>query len=169
MHRRRYVIVGTGGRATCFARALITDYRERADLVALYDVNSLNAYSPVEGYRLGITGTRARLEACTVNANTMDAGIMQEGETGEDVLTIVRGQTRENIAVEQILVVKDAGAHGGGDKWMFEHLFRDDVPDTLSQAAGARAGAMSCLTGIAANRSVSENRVVSMNEFAKIT
>jgi len=126
---------------------------------------SLTAYAPVEGYRLSMIGTEARLEASTVNANTMDAGIMQDGGTGEDMLVVTRGHTREDLAVEQIAVSRQPGAHGGGDKRMFEHLFGDNVPDPLGQAAGSSAGAMSCLIGIAANQAVAENRVVSINEL----
>lgn len=127
---------------------------------------ALNAYSPVEGYRLAITGTNARLEACSMSKNTLDAGIMMEGETGEDVITIVRGRTREDITVEQIPVAKDPGAHGGGDKRMFDHLYREDLPDPLHQAAGSRAGAMSCLIGIAANRSIETGRVVDLGALS---
>ena len=126
---------------------------------------ALNAYSPVEGYRLGITGTRARLEATTLNKNTMEAGIMMEGETGEDVIAIWRGQTREDISCERVPVAKDPAAHGGGDKRMFEHLYGEGVPDPLGQAAGSRAGAMSCLIGIAANRSAKDGRAVRISEI----
>ncbi len=126
---------------------------------------AVNAYSPVAGYRLGITGTRARLEAGTLNKNTMEGGIMMEGETGEDVITIWRGQNRQDITSERIPVAKDPGSHGGGDRRMFEHLYGECVSDPLGQAAGARAGAMSCLIGIAANRSVREGRAVRIDEL----
>ena len=47
--KKRYAIVGTGGRATCFARPLTNRVYDGAELVAICDVNSLrlqgfNAY-----------------------------------------------------------------------------------------------------------------------------
>ena len=50
--------------------------------------------------------------------------------------------------------------HGGGDRRLKDHLFRDDSRDPLGHVAGARAGAMSILIGVAANRSMAQNRFV---------
>ena len=121
---------------------------------------SLNAYSPIEGYNLGITGTKARLET-----SHFHSGIMMEGETGENIISIIRGQTREDITVEQIPVATDASAHGGGDNRMYEHLFKSNVPDPLNQVADSRQGAMSCLIGIAANTSAETGRTVRIDEL----
>ena len=37
--RKRYAIVGTGGRSSMFSKALLTDYKEQHELVALCDIN----------------------------------------------------------------------------------------------------------------------------------
>jgi len=44
-------------------------------------------------------------------------------------------------------------------------LFRGGVPDPLNHLAGSRAGAMSILTGIAANRSIATGLPVAIEEL----
>ena len=47
------------------------------------------------------------------------------------------------------------GGHGGGDGVIRRRVFAEpNAPDPLGHAAGSRAGAMACLTGIAARKSI---------------
>ena len=57
------------------------------------------------------------------------------------------------------------GAHGGGDDVLRDLIFKPrHVPAHLA-LPGSRAGAMSCLTGIAAVRSSEENRPVNIADL----
>jgi hypothetical protein len=47
-------------------------------------------------------------------------------------------------------------------------IFQPDVPDPLKQRAGARAGAMSLLTGVAAVRSIEQKKPVLISDLIKI-
>ena len=67
---------------------------------------------------------------------------------------------REKLAMPQI-----EGGHAGGDDRLREVIFRNaSVPD-YSKLPSARAGAMSCLTGIAARTSIEQSRPVKINEL----
>jgi hypothetical protein len=56
-------------------------------------------------------------------------------------------------SVERIVVEHGPGGHFGGDPLLHRSLFEPETEDPLRQRAGARAGAMSVLTGVAATRS----------------
>ena len=58
-----------------------------------------------------------------------------------------------------------AGGHGGSDPAMRDNLFRGFTEDPLGQMADTRAGAMSIGIGIAANKSMKEDRAVYLSEF----
>ncbi len=62
---------------------------------------------------------------------------------------------------ELIKVAREKSGHGGGDKRLQDKIFvNPDANDPLKHAAGSRDGAMSTLIGIAARKSIEENRVV---------
>ena len=65
--------------------------------------------------------------------------------------------------IERVPRVK--GGHGGGDERLLDMLFRGDVPDPLGHAAGSEDGAMSILTGVAANRSIETGRAVYVQDL----
>jgi hypothetical protein len=56
-------------------------------------------------------------------------------------------------SVERIRVEHGPGGHFGGDPLLHRSLFVPDSEDPYAQRAGARAGAMSVLTGVAAMQS----------------
>ena len=58
-----------------------------------------------------------------------------------------------------------AGGHGGADPALRDNLFRGFASDPLHQMADTRAGAMSIGIGIAANKSMAEDRAVYLSEF----
>ena len=60
---------------------------------------------------------------------------------------------RNFAGVERIRVPHKQGGHFGADVELQKMLFAPDTPDPLGQRAGARAGAMSVLCGVAAMQS----------------
>jgi predicted dehydrogenase len=119
---------------------------------------SLNAYLPIEGYRLTFDGEKGRLEVRDYERQPWQV----EDET-EIYLTKSFGK-RERIAVPRA-----EGGHGGGDDRLRDLIFRKvSVPDYM-KLPDSRAGAMSCLTGIAARTSVEKKRPVKISELMKIS
>ena len=57
------------------------------------------------------------------------------------------------------------GGHYGGDDRLRNTLFAPDATDPLGQRAGARAGAMSVLCGIAALQSSRTGKIVSLADL----
>lgn len=109
---------------------------------------SLNAYMPIEGYHLAFNGTEGRIEVRMYERQAFDA------PHGRDEI-LVLGTDR---SVERITVEHGPGGHFGGDPLLHRSLFEPEHADPLRQRAGARAGALSVLTGVAAARSVDSGR-----------
>ncbi len=64
-------------------------------------------------------------------------------------------------------------AAGGGDHWgsdtrMQDMIFRGPRPDPLHQAATPREAALASLLGIAARRSIEQQRPIKIEELVKI-
>lgn len=104
---------------------------------------SLVAYSPYEGWRATITGTKGRMEIEEIFSGP---GAV---EPLEKILLYDRSGGRALFESD-----KGTGEHGGGDGRLQRMLFAGDVPDPLGRRADSRAGAMSVLIGAAANRSI---------------
>lgn len=113
---------------------------------------SLNAYMPIEGFHLGVNGTHGRIEVRMFEAQAFDAPVPR----GQDEI-LVLGTDR---SVERIVVDHGPGGHFGGDPLLHRSLFVPDLEDDLKQRAGARAGALSVLTGVAAARSAETGQPV---------
>jgi predicted dehydrogenase len=104
---------------------------------------SLNCFMPIEGYHLAFNGTRGRIEVRMFERQAFDA------PHGQDEI-LVLGTDR---SVERITVDHGPGGHFGGDPLLHRALFAPDADDPAGQRAGARAGAMSVLIGVAALQS----------------
>jgi predicted dehydrogenase len=117
---------------------------------------SLNAYMPFEGYRVAFNGEKGRLEIRDYQAQPWTV----EEET-EIHLT-------KSFGKRQIIPAPRAeGGHGGGDDRLRDLIFRGvDAPEYM-RIPDSRAGAMSCLTGIAARKSAEERRPVRIAELVK--
>ncbi|QDY70895.1 Gfo/Idh/MocA family protein [Qingshengfaniella alkalisoli] len=111
---------------------------------------SLNAFMPIEGYHLAFNGTKGRIEVRMYEKQAFDAPV------GEDEILIL-GTDR---SVERIKVSHGPGGHFGGDPLLHKNLFVPEADDPMNQRAGARAGAMSVLTGVAATRSAETGQPV---------
>ncbi len=111
---------------------------------------SLTAHSPYECMKLVINGTKGRLEADTAFDQQNIKFYNREGEC---------------ITFDRSRVKPLPGGHGGSDPAMRNNLFRGYTEDPLNQMADTRAGAMSIGIGIAANKSMAEDRAVYVGEF----
>jgi len=119
---------------------------------------SLVAYVPWEGYNLAINGTAGRLEAVVAHATYVNAG----GDVGDE-----GANAFEKIRIFPMFekpydvdVPKAEGGHGGGDAIMLKDVFGEPSEDRFKRAASHIDGAMSILTGIAANESFNTRRPV---------
>jgi predicted dehydrogenase len=119
---------------------------------------SLTTYSPYEGYRIAFNGTRGRLEAWIKERQPWQA-------EDYDELRLTK-----NFGDTQLIHIPHAqGGHGGGDMRMLDKIFKDpDAPDPYRQSAGPRDGAMSILAGIAARKSIEQQRPVKIEELTSL-
>jgi len=118
---------------------------------------SVGAFMPFEGYRLAFNGEKGRLEIRDFERQPWEAA-----EETEIWLT------RSWKGREKIDIPKAQGGHGGGDQRLRDLIFRGvSVPDHL-RLPGSRAGALSCLTGIAALKSCDEERRVRIDELVRL-
>jgi hypothetical protein len=70
---------------------------------------------------------------------------------------------------EKIRIPRGGGGHGGGDRRLQDKIFRNpDMPDPYQHAAGSRDGAMSVLIGIAARKSIEENRMIRIADLTDL-
>jgi predicted dehydrogenase len=119
---------------------------------------SLTAFSPYEGYRLAINGTKGRLDAWIQSS-------MPTGTTPYQEINII------NLFgnVKNIKVMPQSGGHGGSDPLLKDKLFRyPDAPDHYRQAAGSREGIMSALIGIAARKSIESGKIIKIGELTEL-
>jgi len=118
---------------------------------------SLNASMPFEGYRLAFNGTKGRLEV-------RDYERQPWAVEYESTAFLSKNFGKH----EQLEMPQVKGGHAGGDDRLREVIFRNAaVPDYL-KLPSARAGAMSCLTGIAARTSIEQSRPVKISELVRL-
>lgn len=130
---------------------------------------SLTTYSPFEGWRVAFNGRNGRIESWnsipwdTEGAGDIDQAAKHEKEYAQDARKkkgekeeFDRVVVMENFKKHEIFKVPAVeGGHGGGDGVIRKRVFAEpNAPDPLGHAAGSRAGAMACLTGIAARNSI---------------
>jgi predicted dehydrogenase len=117
---------------------------------------SVNAYLPYEGFAISFSGDKGRLDVRDYEKQPWPV------ERGTDIFL-----TRSFGSRERIDVPKAQGGHGGGDDRLRDLIFRSaSAPDYMA-LPGSRAGAMSCLTGIAARKSVELGRAVKIQDLVK--
>jgi predicted dehydrogenase len=118
---------------------------------------SVNAFMPFEGYRLAFNGEKGRLEIRDYER--------QPWETAEVTEIWL---TRSWKGRQKIDIPTAEGGHGGGDRRLRDLVFRGiSVPDHL-RLPGSRAGAQSCLTGVAARHSCDEGRRIRIDELVRL-
>ncbi len=126
----------------------------------------LVAYSPWEGLRVAITGTKGRIEMDVEESVTHLLGDGQvESSKGPFKQAKIRvfpmfGQRRE------VEVPFAEGGHGGADPVMLEQIFSHSPPtDPYNRAASHIGGAASVLVGIAANQAMQTGQLVTIDEL----
>lgn len=145
------------------------DIEDTMNVLVRYDTGatlsySLNAFNAWEGYTIAFNGTKGRLEHTLVEQIYMSGtgtvqGAIQEGGTSIRIFPL-RGAER------RIAPWTGEGGHGGGDKVMLDDIFLPQPPaDPYLRAADERAGAASCLVGIAANRCFATGQSVKISDL----
>jgi predicted dehydrogenase len=121
---------------------------------------SLDAHMPFEGLRVAFNGELGRLEMRDYERQPWE---VPAGEETEVHVTKSFGLRK------RVPVVNAEGGHGGGDDFMRDQIFRKTQAPEHMRIPDSRAGAMSCLTGIAARKSIEEKRAVKISELVKLT
>ncbi len=139
---------------------------------------SLTTYSPYEGWRIAFNGTDGRLESWEdipwrrqekINQAQLHAAEMNQGGSNDVRYDEIFLMKNFDPNYEIIKVEAARGGHGGGDSRLQDKIFRDPaMADPLKHAAGTRDGAMSCLIGVAARKSIEEQRPVQIEELTDI-
>ena len=129
---------------------------------------SLTTYSPFEGWRVAFNGKNGRIESWNSipwdsaagadidQASKHEKEYAQGGDKKGKAEDVDRVIVMENFKKHEVFTVPAVeGGHGGGDGVIRRRVFAEpNAPDPLGHAAGSRAGAMACLTGIAARKSI---------------
>jgi predicted dehydrogenase len=115
---------------------------------------SLNACMPIEGYRIAFDGTLGRLEV-----RDYERQPWKPDQETEIWLTRSFG---ERTAVT---VPPAVGAHGGGDDVLRALVFAPTPVADHLKLPDSRAGARSCLTGIAARHSIDDGREIAIDDL----
>jgi hypothetical protein len=122
---------------------------------------SLNAHMPIEGFRVAFNGELGRLEVRDYEGQPWK--VPAEDAT-EIYLTKSFGERRR----VPIVAAATTGGHGGGDARLRDLIFRKATAPDHMKLPDSRAGAMSCLTGIAARKSVDEKRPIKIADLVTL-
>ena len=144
---------------------------------------ALTAYAPFEGWKVAFNGSKGRLEAfepeyfvVAEDQTSFDRRQSEEIRRPVD-WTSASALAGRDVESQQIVfyplfggkrtweVPVQTGGHGGGDRLLRDHLFRPDESDRYGHRANSRAGALAMLVGAAANRSMEQGRMVSIEEL----
>lgn len=125
---------------------------------------SLNAFSPYEGFRVCMTGTKGRVEMQVTEAiylNAQDDSSKEGLVTGKHIWVYPMFKPPYEVPITE-----GKGGHGGGDPVMLDDIFNPDAPeDPLHRAASHIDGAMSIMTGICANKSIASGLPVKVFDY----
>ena len=118
---------------------------------------ALNAYMPYEGYRVAFNGEKGRLDVQSFERQPWEVT-----DSHEIFVTKSFGK-RTKVPMPKLLE-----GHGGGDDRMRDLIFRkSDAPEYM-KLPDSRAGAMSCLTGIAIRNSIDQKKPIRIADLVKI-
>lgn len=137
---------------------VIVKYKNKAILTY-----SLNAYMPWEGFRVAFNGSKGRIQVSVIESAYINAGgtLNAEGAVEEKKITVfpMFGEPYD-VPIEEA-----EGGHGGGDPILLNDLFGTPSPDPYKRAASHIDGAMSILTGIAANKSIATGMPIKIDDL----
>ena len=126
---------------------------------------SLNAYMPWEGFNVVFNGSKGRIEVKVIEKSYINAGGDKSDEgalTGKTIM--VHPMFGAPYEAE---IIESAGGHGGGDPVLLNDIFGVPEPDPFNRAASHVDGAMSILTGVAANKSIVSGLPVNIDDLVK--
>ena len=138
---------------------LVVAYRSGAKMTY-----SLNAFSPTEGYTIAFNGTRGRIEhKCEEKVYVSGDGTVPGALVKEGTWTRIFPHWKPAYEVE---LWTGEGGHGGGDPPLMDDLFHPQPPeDKYLRAADQRAGSWSILTGVAANHSMANGKIIRIEDL----
>lgn len=129
----------------------------------------LIAYSPWEGLRVAITGTKGRVELDVIeNVNHLLGDDEASASTTAFKATSLRvfpmfGQPYD------VEIPPAEGGHGGADPVMLEQVFSPNPPpDPYHRAASHIDGAASILVGISANEAMKTGQLITVDDLFKL-
>ena len=126
---------------------------------------SLNSYMPWEGLTVNMNGSKGRIEYKVVERSYINAGGKRDDEGAmEQVEITVHPMLGKPYPVA---VEKREGGHGGGDDVMLNDIFGNPAPDRFKRAASHLDGALSILTGVAANKAIAGGNVVKIRDLVR--
>lgn len=130
----------------------------------------LTAYSPWEGYHIGFNGTKGRLEIHLEENSYREPDINNKIEASvkegfKPAQIVLRPLWAKPVEIEPPTFGE---GHGGGDIRLLHDVFVGGGDDPLHRAAGHVDGAMSILTGIAANQAFKTGEPVKVANLVKI-
>lgn len=130
----------------------------------------LIAYSPWEGLRVAITGTKGRIEMdIAENINHLSNGQSANASKGAFKSAHMRVYPMFGQPYEVDTPSGDGG-HGGADPVMLEQIFSPNPPsDPFNRAASHIDGVASVMVGIAANESMRTGQVVTIDDLFPIS
>jgi predicted dehydrogenase len=140
------------------------DIEDTMNVTVKYDTGatlsySLNAFNAWEGYHIAFNGTKGRLEhgaqeKISVSGDGSVPGALKPEGTFIRIYPL-------RAPAYSVPVWTGEGGHGGGDKLMLDDLFLPEKkPDKYLRTSDHRGGAVSILTGIAANHSIRSGETV---------
>jgi predicted dehydrogenase len=136
--------------------------RYKNDVIMTY---SLNSYLPKEGFYVAINGDKGRIQVEVQESVYVNAAGKPEDEGASTFKKITLHNLFEKP--QDIEIPEGVGGHGGGDVVMLEDIFGNPPEDKFKRAASHVDGAMSILTGIAANKSFKTGLPVNVDELVK--
>jgi predicted dehydrogenase len=119
---------------------------------------SVNTFMPIEGYYLAFNGTKGRLEVRDYERQAWDPG-------EETSMYLVRNFGQRT----KVELPRETEGHGGGDQRLRDLIFKKIDAPAHMRLPDSRAGAMSCLTGIAARKSIDEGRPIKIADLVKFS
>ena len=126
---------------------------------------SLNSYLPWEGFNVVFNGSKGRIELKLVEKSYVSGedSMVHYGETSKEELWVYpMFSPPYKVAVE-----RKPGGHGGGDPVLLNDIFGVPEYDPFNRAASHVDGAMSILTGVAANKSIASGMPVNIAELVR--
>jgi len=126
---------------------------------------SLNAYMPWEGFNVNINGSKGRIEMKVCEKAYINAGGDKENEGALKNISLMLYPMFDRPC--EIEIMQKEGGHGGGDPVLLNDLFGIPEPDPFDRAASHVDGAMSILTGIAANKSIASGLEIKIDDLLK--